>query len=109
MYDLIIIGAGPAGLTAGIYAARAKLNVLAIEKGIPGGQISNTALVEDYPGFEHISGADLGQKLEQHARKFGLEIVNGAVEQVKRTGEHFSIKTNEGEFDRKSPNKSVPV
>jgi thioredoxin reductase (NADPH) len=56
-------------------------------------------LVEDYPGFEHISGADLGQKLEQHARKFGLEIVNGAVEHVRRTGEHFSIKTNEGEFE----------
>lgn len=58
MYDLIIIGAGPAGLTARLYVARAKMRVLAIEKGILGGQLWNTAVVEDYPGFEHTSGAD---------------------------------------------------
>lgn len=99
MHDLIIIGAGPAGLTAGLYAARAKLKVLAIEKGIPGGQLWNTAAVEDYPGFRHTSGAELAQRLEEHARHFGLEIVAEAVQTARRAGEHFTLKTDQGEHE----------
>lgn len=96
MYDRIVIGAGPAGLTAGLYAVRAKLKVLAIEKGIAGGQLWNTAVVEDYPEFEHISGAELAAKMEAHARKFGLDIANEVVEHAQRTGENFEVKTDQG-------------
>jgi thioredoxin reductase (NADPH) len=74
-YDLVIIGGGPAGLTAGLYASRAKLNVLLLEKTVPGGQILVTDWVENYPGFpEGLSGADLVQKMADQARKFGLVI-----------------------------------
>jgi thioredoxin reductase (NADPH) len=73
-YELIIVGGGPAGLTAGIYAARARLRTLLVDRGIPGGQIVNAELVENYPGFpEGISGAELGQLMERQAVKFGLE------------------------------------
>ncbi len=97
MYDLIIIGAGPAGLTAGLYAGRARMRVLAIDKGIPGGQLWNTAAIEDYPGFEHGSGAELAEKLERHARQFGLEILTETVESARRAGDHFAVKTDRGE------------
>lgn len=81
--DVIIIGGGPAGLTAGLYASRARLKALLIEKGFTGGQVMNTEWVENYPGFEEgISGADLSQRFEKHAVKFGLEIVQGSVEEV---------------------------
>ena len=99
MHDLIIIGAGPAGLTAGLYAARAKMSAIAIEKGISGGQLWNTAAVEDYPGFEHIGGAELAQKMEEQARKFGLEIINETVQHARRASDHFSIKTDQGEHE----------
>jgi thioredoxin reductase (NADPH) len=74
-YDIVIIGAGPAGLTAGIYAARARMNVLLLEKAAPGGQIIITDWVENYPGFpEGISGYDLGEKMLIQAKNLGLEI-----------------------------------
>ena len=73
-YELIIVGGGPAGLTAGIYAARARLRTLLVDRGIPGGQIVNAELVENYPGFpEGIPGAELGQLMEKQAAKYGLE------------------------------------
>ena len=73
-YDVVIIGGGPAGLSAGIYAARARLSSLLIEKEIIGGQVLNTELVENYPGFlEGISGYDLTELMHQQATKFGLE------------------------------------
>ncbi len=75
MYDVIIVGGGPAGLTAGIYAIRAALKVVLIEKGLPGGQVAITKAVENYPGFIDISGFDLSDKFLQHARWYGLEIV----------------------------------
>lgn len=79
-YDLVIIGGGSAGLTAGMYAARARLNVLLIEKLVPGGQILVTDWIENYPGFpEGISGADLAQKIHQQAERFDLKIENGEV------------------------------
>ena len=70
-YEIIIVGAGPAGQTAALYAGRSRIPTLVLEKGIPGGQLWNTAEVEDYPGFEHIMGPDLADKIQQHAQKFG--------------------------------------
>ena len=83
LYDIIIIGGGPGGLTAGIYASRARLKVLMLERLMPGGQVAGTDWVENYPGFEDgIGGMGLVQKMEKQARRFGLEIVSAAVEDV---------------------------
>jgi len=79
-YDLVIIGAGPAGLTAGIYAARARMNVLLLEKAAPGGQILITDWIENYPGFpEGISGYDLAEKMKAQAENLGLKILTAEV------------------------------
>ncbi len=79
-YDLVIIGAGPAGLTAGIYAARARMNVLLLEKAVPGGQVLVTDWIENYPGFpEGISGFDLAEKMKAHAQELGLRIETAEV------------------------------
>jgi len=81
-YDLIIIGGGPGGLTAGIYAMRATLKTLLIEKGAFGGQMTMTDMVENYPGFESINGFDLSQKFLDHAKKFDLETIQQEVSSV---------------------------
>jgi thioredoxin reductase (NADPH) len=81
-FDIVIIGAGPGGLCAGLYAGRADLRVVCLEKQGIGGQIANTDRVEDYPGFERIGGYELGQKMADHAMKFGLTIDYVAVESV---------------------------
>ncbi|MCK5782887.1 MAG: FAD-dependent oxidoreductase, partial [Desulfobacterales bacterium] len=79
-YDLVIIGGGPAGLTASIYAARARLNTLILEKSAPGGQILVTDWLENYPGFpEGLSGADLVTKMTDQAKRFGVEIETNQV------------------------------
>jgi len=79
-YDLVIIGGGPAGLTAGLYAARARLNVILIEKVVPGGQVLITDWIENYPGFpEGISGPDLIQKMTEQVKKFDLNIESNEV------------------------------
>lgn len=82
IYDVAIIGAGPAGLTAAIYAARAGLSVAMIERGAPGGQMVNTFEIENYTGFEKISGPDLSMKMFEHARAAGAEYVYGDVKSV---------------------------
>lgn len=83
MYDIIIIGGGPAGLTAGLYTTRAKLSSLLLEKGLTGGLVTTTEWIENYPGFEEgILGAELAQKMEKQAVKFGLEITQGSVAKV---------------------------
>ena len=83
VYDVMIIGGGPGGLTAGIYAGRAQLKVGMLERLMPGGQVASTDWVENYPGFEEgISGIDLMQKVEKQARRFGLEILSGTIEDV---------------------------
>ena len=83
-FDIIIIGGGPAGLTAGMYATRSGLSTLLIEKTLFGGQISATDWIENYPGFPHgITGMEMAARLEEHARKFGLDIIFGAVEEIK--------------------------
>jgi thioredoxin reductase (NADPH) len=82
LYDIVIVGGGPGGLTAGLYGSRAERKTIVLEKYLPGGQIANTEEVEDYPGFEHISGADLAMKMADHAKKFGLEIASDEVVEV---------------------------
>jgi thioredoxin reductase (NADPH) len=83
-YDIVIIGAGPAGLTAALYAGRAMLRTVVLERGAPGGELLNTEKVEDYPGFELIDGWELAQKFEQHARKFGAEFATGVTAEALR-------------------------
>src|SRR2546423_9579688 len=73
-FDVIIVGGGPAGLAAGLYAARMNLSTVLLERGPVGGQLLNTELIEDYPGFESILGADLAVKMGEQARKFGLDV-----------------------------------
>ncbi|MGD9223644.1 MAG: FAD-dependent oxidoreductase, partial [Desulfobacteraceae bacterium] len=70
LYDLIIVGGGPGGISAGIYAMRAALKTVLVEKGAPGGQVNLSDEVENYPGFEHISGAELSMKFAEHVRAY---------------------------------------
>ena len=102
MYDLIIIGGGPAGLTAGIYAQRARLKTLLLEKEIVGGQIAVSDVIENYPGFSSISGAELMEKFEQHAKGFGLEIKLTDVIDVQDKGKEKIVKTSEGDLITKA-------
>ena len=73
-HEVVIIGAGPAGMCAAMYAGRAMLNTVVLERGFPGGELLNTELVEDYPGFERILGSELAQKFADHAVKFGATL-----------------------------------
>ncbi len=99
VYDVIIIGGGPAGLTAGIYTSRSRLDSLLTEKGLFGGQISNAEWVENFPGFpDGISGLDLGQKMHDQAAKFGLETILTEVTGLELQGDHKVVKTTEGDF-----------
>jgi thioredoxin reductase (NADPH) len=91
-YDLVIIGAGPAGLTAGIYAARARMKVLLLEKAVPGGQILVTDWIENYPGFpEGISGYDLAEKMRVQAEDLGLEIQTAQVHSLNLSADKKEI------------------
>ena len=74
MYDVIIIGAGPAGMTAAVYTSRANLSTLMVERGVPGGQMANTEDVENYPGFESILGPELSNKMFEHAKSSALSM-----------------------------------
>ncbi len=106
-YDLIIVGAGPAGLTAGIYAARAKLDVVLYEKMFPGGQVAATDLVENYPGFpKGISGSELMSRIAEQAEKFELNVESKSVERICRRGNLCLVKTEDGE---EHPSKAVIV
>jgi thioredoxin reductase (NADPH) len=103
MYDLIIIGAGPAGLTAGLYAARAQLDTLLFERLAPGGQVLNTDWVENYPGFpEGISGFDLADKMKTQAERFGLKIENDEVMGLELSLEKKTVITHNGEMETKA-------
>jgi len=98
-YDVVIIGGGPAGLTAGLYASRAKLNSLLIEKGLVGGQIANAERVENYSGFpEGISGFELGQLMHQQATKYGLKTLLAEVTGIELQEGQKVIRTTEGDF-----------
>lgn len=98
-YDVIIIGGGPAGLSAGIYTARARLSTLLIEKGGIGGQIINSEMVENYPGFTNgIGGIDLTQAMHQQATKFGMETIYDEVTGIKVAGKQKTVTTAQGKF-----------
>ena len=95
-YDLIIIGAGPAGISAGIYAARQRLSILIISKDI-GGQVAKKAVdIENYPGFTKISGPDLVDIYKKQAKENNLEILQGEVEKIEKSGEDFLIHLKNG-------------
>jgi thioredoxin reductase (NADPH) len=100
-YDVIIVGAGPAGLCAALYAGRGMLKSLTIERGAPGGELLNTDLIEDYIGFESIKGWELAQKMTEHAKKFGAEILTDTVERVRKTKDGwFDVVTARGDTYR---------
>lgn len=94
--DVVIVGGGPAGLTAGLYASRAKLNAVLIEKKWPGGQLLNTERVEDYPGFASISGAELAQRMEQQVRGMGLRIEMDEVVCIRPRHDRKLVETESG-------------
>jgi thioredoxin reductase (NADPH) len=97
-YDLIIIGGGPAGLTAGLYASRAKLKTLLIEKKAAGGQIATTEHIENYPGFAQGSGQELVKIMEEQAAKFGTEFLAAGATAVDFSAQEKIITTDRGEF-----------
>jgi thioredoxin reductase (NADPH) len=98
VYDVIIVGAGPAGLCAALYAGRGLLKAVTIERGAPGGELLNTDLIEDYIGFESIKGWELAQKMAEHAKKFGAEIVTDTVERIRKEADGwFEVATARGD------------
>lgn len=99
-YDIVIVGGGPGGLTAGLYSARANRKTVLLEKFLPGGQIANTAEVEDYPGFELISGSELAMRMAEHAKKFGLEIASDEVAEIYTEGIHKMVVSAGGDIFR---------
>ena len=99
MYDVIILGAGPAGLSAAVYAKRARLNALLIEKGGAGGQVLSTYEVDNYPGLPGVTGMELGQIFSQHADKFGIEKVTAEVIGIDAGAGKKIVKTNQGDYE----------
>jgi thioredoxin reductase (NADPH) len=98
-YEVIIIGGGPAGLTAGLYTSRSRLRTLLIETGLFGGQITTTELIENYPGFpQGINGAELSQMMEEQAKRFGLETVNQEVLEVRLEEDWKVVRTHESDY-----------
>jgi thioredoxin reductase (NADPH) len=97
VYDLIIIGGGPGGLTAGIYAMRAALKTVLIEVGLPGGQMNNSDSVENWPGDEHIGGAELAIKFSQHAKSYGLEVISQEVVELEPGLDFHTVKFANGD------------
>ncbi|HLR46559.1 MAG TPA: FAD-dependent oxidoreductase, partial [Deinococcales bacterium] len=95
--DVIIVGGGPAGLTAGIYASRGQLDTVVLEKGLPGGQIAQTDDVENYPGFpEGITGPELSQRMVAQAEKFGAEIVMEEISALKQEADGRFLVSGHG-------------
>ena len=97
-YDVIVIGAGPGGLTAALYASRANLSVLILDRGLYGGQMNNTDAIDNYPGFTEIKGPELGEKMYNSVMKFGSEFEYGDVQSVTIDGDNKVVKTDTGEY-----------
>jgi len=102
MYDVIIAGAGPAGMTAAVYASRSNLDTLMLERGIPGGQMVDTEDIENYPGFDHILGADLSNKMFEHSKKFGAKYAYGAISDVEDHGDYKLVIAGSKEYKTRS-------
>ncbi|MCT4783989.1 MULTISPECIES: thioredoxin-disulfide reductase [Exiguobacterium] len=98
IYDVIIIGAGPAGMTAALYASRANLSTLMIERGIPGGQMANTEDIENYPGYDSILGPDLSQKMFDHSKAFGAEYAYGDVQRISDETEYKVVHAHNRDY-----------
>jgi len=98
LYDVVIVGGGPGGLSAGIYAMRAALKTILIEKGAAGGQVAMSDGVENYPGFEHITGYELSQKFLQHAQSYGMEIVQEEVVAVEPGLDFHTVRLANGDI-----------
>ncbi len=99
-YDVIVIGAGPGGMTAALYASRANLKVAMLDRGVYGGNMNNTAEIENYPGFKTIMGPDLSEEMYQSATNFGAEFVYGNVEKIEVLDEKTKlVKTDSGELE----------
>jgi len=98
-YDVIIIGGGPAGMTAGLYTSRARLKTLLIENGLFGGQMTTTELIENYPGFpQGVSGEELSRFMEEQAKRFGMEAISDEVVEIGPERDLKRVKTYEGEY-----------
>jgi len=95
-YEIIVVGAGPAGQTAALYAGRSRIPTLVLERGIPGGELWNTAEVEDYPGFELIMGPELADKMQKHAEKFGAQFETAEVTSISPDGDDQVVATADG-------------
>ncbi|MFS9041017.1 thioredoxin-disulfide reductase [Streptococcus cristatus] len=102
MYDTMIIGAGPAGMTAALYAARSNLKVALLERGIYGGQMNNTAEIENYPGYARISGPELAEKMFEPLENLGVEHLFGQVEKIEDHGDYKKIITEDEVFESKT-------
>lgn len=101
-HDVVIIGAGPAGLCAGMYAGRSMLKAVVLERGVPGGELLNTDVIEDYIGFEHILCWELAEKFNSHATKFGAEIRTSVhVEKIRKVADgSFETAVENGDVFR---------
>lgn len=102
MYDTIIIGAGPAGMTAALYAARSNLKVALIEGGLPGGQMNNTSDIENYPGYANISGPELAEKMFEPLENLGVEHLYGFVENIENHVAYKKVITDDQEFETRT-------
>jgi len=102
MYDTLIIGAGPAGMTAALYAARSNLKVALLEAGIPGGQMNNTSDIENYPGYANISGPELAEKMFEPLEALGVEHLFGRAENIVDQGSYKDIMTDDGLLQAKT-------
>jgi thioredoxin reductase (NADPH) len=102
-YDVVIIGGGPAGLTAGLYSARDRLSSLLIEKGLIGGMINNAEMVDNYPGFpEGISGTELTRLMHEQATKYGLETIYADVTSLEAKKKSKAVKTTQDSFNARA-------
>lgn len=102
MYDTLIIGAGPAGMTAALYAARSNLKVATLEQGAPGGQMNNTSDIENYPGFELISGPDLSMNMFEPLEKLGVENLYGIVTAIEDHGTFKKVLTDDKTYETRT-------